>query len=78
MERRDDVKALERAVGRAIRHYLILWIGVPVVAILGALTLSGVAERLNTSRPFAALALALVGGLSFWLLSRWLWRIVKR
>jgi hypothetical protein len=65
MEGRDEVRALQSAGGRAIRHYLILWIGVPVVGVVGALTLSGVADRLNTSRPFAALALALVGGLSF-------------
>jgi predicted permease len=75
---RHEARVLEREGARAIRHYLVLWFGTPVFFVLVVLTLSGVVDRFQTSRPVAALALLIVGGLLSWVLGRWLLRVTRK
>jgi hypothetical protein len=76
-ERGHEVQTLEKAGARAIRHYLLLWLCVPVVGALPLIALSGVVERFQTARPVAALLLLLVASVLTWTLVRWLWRAFR-
>lgn len=73
-----EVAALERAGARALRHFLVLYIGFPAAVLVPVLVLSGVAERLSTDRWAAALALLALGGAGTVWLWRFLWRVVRK
>jgi hypothetical protein len=73
-----EVLALNSEGARAARHYLVLTFCVPIFFVLVILTMSGVAERIETGRPFAAAALLAVGGMLSFALGRWIWRAFRK
>jgi hypothetical protein len=74
----EEVRALNSGAARAIRHYLLIWLGFPAIALVVTLTMSGVAARIESSQPLSALALAIVGCLVTWVSGRWLWKAFRK
>ena len=74
----EEVRALDREGARAIRHILVLWLGLPMLATLLFATLGGIAGRVGAGHYFAALGLTCVGVLLLLGFGRFLWNVIKK
>ena len=74
----EEGRVLLREAKRAGVHYLILRIGVPVVAVGGVLVASGVFQRIQDGSPIEAALFGLICGSVVVWAGRALWRMARR